>query len=183
MGRRLRTSISVEQARRLLAATEDSPRDHALITILLYTGARCNEATSLNVGDIDLNQRTVFIRKAKGGKQRLLSLHPQLAATLEPYLSTIPAFSDSALFWSRNGRRLSNRQVRRMVSALGRRIGVPWLDAHTLRHTFATWLLEAGVDLRTVQELLGHASLGTTQLYLHPSRDRLRAALERLSLE
>jgi len=180
MGRRLRTSISVEQARRLLAATEDSPRDYALIATLLYTGARCNEATSLNVGDIDFRQQTVFIRKAKGGKQRLLSLHPQLAATLEPYLSTIPAFPDSALFWSRNGRRLSNRQVRRLVSALGRRIGVPWLDTHTLRHTFASQLLEVSVDLKTIQQLLGHASLGTTEIYLHPTMERLREAVERL---
>ena len=181
MRHRLRTALTAEQARRLLQAT-GSLRDHALIATFLYTGARSNEGTSLDVGDVSLSQRTVLIRKAKGGKQRLVSLHPRLAEIYAEYLPTIPCFPESPLFWSRHGRRLSNRRVRRLMKGLGIALGMPWLDTHTLRHTFATRLLEAGVDLRTVQELLGHESLATTQIYLHPSAERLRQAVESLEI-
>ncbi len=149
-------------------------RDAALLELLYSSGLRVAELCGLDVGDLDLDAGTVTVW-GKGGKQRRLPMHDVCVARLRAWLAhgravLLPASGDATfVFVNRHGRRLGPRDVRRV---LDRRSPVP-THPHALRHSFATHLLDGGADLRVVQELLGHASLSTTQVYTHVSRERL----------
>ncbi|MGO9341010.1 MAG: tyrosine-type recombinase/integrase [Acidimicrobiales bacterium] len=151
-------------------------RDHAVLELLYACGLRVAELCGLDAGDLDLAQRTVTV-VGKGNKQRRLPIHERCAASLSEWLGGPRAVlvADStppeAVFLNRRGLRLGARDVRRIVD---RRSPAP-AHPHALRHTFATHLLDGGADLRVVQELLGHASLSTTQVYTHVSKERLLA--------
>lgn len=155
-------------------------RDHAVLELLYASGLRVGELTGLDVDDVDLGTRTVRVL-GKGGKERAVPFGGPAAAAVEDWLAARPALvtgdSGAALFLGRRGRRVDQRQVRTLVhEVLAHLQDVPDLGPHGLRHSFATHLLEGGADLRTVQEMLGHASLATTQVYTHVSAERLRAA-------
>ncbi len=149
-------------------------RDDAVLELLYGSGLRVAELCGLDVGDLDLVRRVVTVT-GKGAKQRQVLIHDRCAAVLEAWLEgprTAMAGPESpaeALFYNRRGSRLGPRDVRRL---LDRRSPVP-THPHALRHSFATHLLDGGADLRVVQELLGHASLQTTQVYTHVSKERL----------
>ncbi len=151
-------------------------RDHAVLELLYACGLRVAELCGLDMGDMDLVQRTVTV-VGKGNKQRRLPMHERCAQSLSEWLgpprSALVAESTppEAVFLNRRGHRLGTRDVRRIVD---RRSPAP-AHPHALRHTFATHLLDGGADLRVVQELLGHASLSTTQVYTHVSKERLLA--------
>jgi integrase/recombinase XerC len=152
---------------------------------LLYaTGARVSEMCGLDVDDVDQSRRTVRLF-GKGAKERVVPLGEPAADAVQAWLSDgRPAFaradSGPALLLGARGRRLDPRSARRVVHArLSAVEGVADLGPHGLRHTAATHLLEGGADLRAVQELLGHATLATTQIYTHVSIERLRATYER----
>lgn len=156
-------------------------RDLALLELLYGCGLRVSEACGLGPDDADLGRRTVTVL-GKGTKVRRLPLGAAAADAIGAYLQVRAALvgPDSpaeALFLNRRGRRLSPRDATRIVARHplpdGRR-----LHPHALRHAFATHLLEGGADLRAVQELLGHADLGTTQVYTHVTRDRLKAVYD-----
>ena len=166
------------------AAAENDPvavRDRAVLELLYASGIRVAELCGLDLTDVDDERRTVRVR-GKGGKERSVPFGAPAAAALEqwrrhgrPALGS--AASGSALFVGVRGRRLDPRVARRVVhQALAREPDAPDLAPHGLRHSAATHLLEGGADLRTVQELLGHASVATTQRYTHVSIDRLRTA-------
>jgi integrase/recombinase XerC len=153
-----------------------SARDRALLELLYGCGLRVGEAASLDVGDVDLRRRKVRVL-GKGGREREVPVGDPAAGAVEAYLlarGEIAAEGETALFVNRRRRRASPRDLRAAVerwrdAALsGRRV-----SPHTLRHAYATHLLEGGADIRAVQELLGHASLATTQRYTHVSRGRL----------
>jgi len=184
---RLPSYLTVEEAGRLLAACDDNHyvdlafRDRAILTVLIYQGLRRAELLGLGEGDVDLKAMTLLVRRGKGGKSRLLPLAGPTAEAIEDWLEFRSASSDGALFVTRGGNAMCptdlNRMFRRTVKRSGiRRVGV---TLHTLRHTFATLLLKEGVDVRTLQRLLGHASIETTALYLHLETDDLRGALAR----
>jgi site-specific recombinase XerD len=149
-------------------------RDDAVLELLYGSGIRVAELCGLDVSDVDLAHRVVSVL-GKGNKERQVLIHDRCAAVLEAWLAgpraalTTSESPVHALFYNRRGHRLGPRDVRRI---LDRRSPVP-THPHALRHSFATHLLDGGADLRVVQELLGHASLQTTQVYTHVSKERL----------
>lgn len=154
-------------------------RDKAVLELLYATGARVSEIAGLMLGDVDLAQGQVTLM-GKGSKQRIVPMHRIAVDSLRGYILTArPAFaahdSDQHVFLSSRGRPYSADAIRRMFKRYLAMTGAAGtLSPHALRHTFATHLLDAGADLRTVQELLGHVALSTTQIYTHLSTQRLQ---------
>jgi site-specific recombinase XerD len=146
-------------------------RNRALVELVYSAGLRSAEAVGLDLADVDFEQELVHVR-GKGGKERVVPLGEEAAWCLARYLrSARPALArgaENALFLSARGRRLDTSTLRRITP-----------HPHRLRHAFATHLLEGGADLRTIQELLGHASLSTTQVYSHVDGKRLRRVYDR----
>jgi integrase/recombinase XerC len=156
-------------------------RDRAMLELLYGSGVRVSELTSLDLERLDLDARIARVH-GKGDKERVVPIGQPCAEALRSYLALrgelrtrrSTAQDPNAVFLSRLGRRITNRQVQHVVRRLGALgTGRPDLHPHTLRHTCATHLLDAGADLRSIQELLGHASLSTTQRYTHVTVDRL----------
>jgi integrase/recombinase XerD len=170
---------------KLLAAPQPQERfylrDRALLETLYATGSRASEVVGLKLADVFLD--SAFCKcVGKGSKQRVVPLGKPAIAALQAYLTTlrprlIKASPDAAhVFVSRGGRALTREMLWHLVKKYALRAGLNRkVSPHTLRHSFATHLLAGGSDLRTVQELLGHASIRTTQHYTHVDRDRLRA--------
>lgn len=150
-------------------------RDTAVYTILYGCGLRISEALSLNVGDINHND---FLRiKGKGNKERIVPLLPLVKENIDAYLSACPyrPKNGEPLFLGARGERLSSRIIQRALEKLRYELNLPdTLTPHALRHSYATHLLAAGTDLRSIQELLGHASLNTTQRYTDVQIDTLK---------
>jgi integrase/recombinase XerC len=167
----------------LLSSPEgDGPlkqRDRALLETLYSAGLRVSELTGLDLDDLDLDAGLATVR-GKGKRERLAMLGPPAVEALRRWISARPtlnarAAAQPAVFLNKNGTRLSTRSVARLLEKYLANAGMN-ADAspHTLRHSFATHLLDAGADIRSVQELLGHKSLGTTQIYTHVTTQRLR---------
>ncbi|HTF07082.1 MAG TPA: tyrosine-type recombinase/integrase, partial [Asanoa sp.] len=183
--RDLPTVLRVDQATELVLAPgeEAAPtllRDRAVLEVLYATGIRVSELCGLDRPDVDGGRRVVRV-VGKGDKERSVPYGQPAQEALDDWLrlgrsSLAVAASGDALFLGARGGRLQPTVVRRLVSGYARAAGLPHTTPHGLRHTAATHLLEGGADLRAVQELLGHASLATTQIYTHVSMERLRAA-------
>jgi len=167
-------------------------RDYALLLTMFSSGLRSAELCSLNVGDIEsYRNRPVLVVNGKGGKVRRVPLHPKALETIRAYWRAEgrngndpgePIFQTLGKHGPYEARRLTYKAIRHLVSrtrkaALIKRRVTP----HTLRHTFAVSLLDQGVDLRTVQDLMGHASITTTQAYLHTSDEKKLAAVNALT--
>ena len=158
-------------------------RDVALLELLYSTGIRVSELCGLNVDDLD-RQRSVVRVLGKGSKERTVPVGVPAVRAVEAWLARarpqlITGDSGPAMFLGERGKRIDPRVVRRIVHrSLRLTEGAPDLGPHGLRHAMATHLLEGGADLRSVQEMLGHASLATTQIYTHVTNERLRAAFE-----
>jgi site-specific recombinase XerD len=146
-------------------------RNRALVELVYSAGLRSAEAVALDLADVDFEQELVRVR-GKGGKERVVPLGEEAAHLLGRYLREarpeLARGANDALFLSARGRRLDTSTLRRLLP-----------HPHRLRHSFATHLLEGGADLRTIQELLGHSSLSTTQVYSHVSAKRLRKVYDR----
>jgi site-specific recombinase XerD len=142
-------------------------RNRALVELVYSCGLRSAEAVGLDLGDVDFEQELVHVREGKGAKDRVVPLGEEAAYWVSLYLRDarplLAAGACDALFISVRGKRLDTSTLRRLVP-----------HPHRLRHAFATHLLEGGADLRTIQELLGHSSLSTTQMYSHVDAKRLR---------
>ena len=165
---------------------EDAPiskRDAAMLEILYASGARVSELCGLDLEDIDYARQTIRVL-GKGNKERTIPIGNPAMRALETWLkngrdSLAGAKSERAVFLGARGKRIDQRTVRTMVyHALAALEGVEKMGPHALRHSAATHLLEGGADLRTVQEILGHASLATTQIYTHVSTERLQKAFK-----
>jgi integrase/recombinase XerC len=174
--KRLPTYLPVDESAALLRAPGGErpadPRDLAILELLYASGIRVGELTALDVGDLDLVSQTVRVL-GKGRKERAVPIGGPAVAALRSYLASRQQTA-GPVFVNRRGGRLTARSVHRLVGAQARRAGLARrVTPHTLRHTFATHLLDAGADLRFIQELLGHARLGTTQKYTHVTTDRL----------
>ncbi len=168
--------------------TPDGLRDKALMEMLYASGMRAGEAQTLNVGDLDLTEEEIHIKHGKGNKERIALLGPAAVQALRDYINLGRAelagrndgTPDPAVFLNKFGRRLSDRGIRRTFDkyfkvASERLKTTP----HTMRHSFATHLLDNGADLRAVQELLGHAHLVTTQIYTHVTTERMKAVYDK----
>jgi integrase/recombinase XerD len=201
--RRLPKAISVEEVERLLDAagpgagpgadTGASPgtgaaamlRDRALLEFLYATGARISEATGLDVDDLTLEDEPVVLLDGKGGKQRIVPLGRYATAAIDAYLVRArPALAagaarslgspSPAVFLNARGGRLTRQGAWAVLRAAAARAGLTGVSPHTLRHSFATHMLDGGADIRVVQELLGHASVTTTQVYTLVTVEKLR---------
>jgi integrase/recombinase XerC len=159
-------------------------RDRLIVELLYATGIRVGELCAVDVDDLDRERRLVRVL-GKGGRERVVPYGVPAERALDRYLAAgRPELSGSgsgpALLLGARGRRIDPRTVRRTVHSRVQRVdGAPDIGPHGLRHSAATHLLEGGADLRSVQELLGHATLSTTQIYTHVSVERLRAAYGR----
>ena len=169
-----------------LRADDDSPvhvRDVAILELLYATGIRVGELVGLDINDVDYSRRTIRVI-GKGSKERVVPFGQQAQVAMQHYLDVsrpqlLASDSGVALFLGARGKRIDQRVVRAMVHEVLQSLsGSPDLGPHGLRHSAATHLLEGGADIRAVQEILGHASLATTQLYTHVSMERLRAVFE-----
>lgn len=178
-GRRLPKSLTLDEVLALLAgAGGDSPsdgplalRNRALLELLYSTGARISEAVGLDVDDVDVHDRSVLLR-GKGGKQRLVPVGRPAVQALDAYLVrgrpdlARRGRGTPAIFLNARGGRLSRQSAWQVLQDAAERAGITsGVSPHTLRHSFATHLLDGGADVRVVQELLGHASVTTTQIY------------------
>ena len=182
--------LSIDEVSRLLDAAavggSTDPvvlRDKALLEFMYATGCRVSEAVGTNLDDIDLEEKVVRLM-GKGSKQRLVPLGSYARNSVVVYLnagrgelerrSTAKVPERRALFLNKRGKRISRQSVWEIVKTAGERAGITKpLHPHTLRHSFATHLIQGGADVRTVQELLGHASVTTTQIYTHVSPEAL----------
>ena len=173
--RRLPSAPKVDEVETLLDSLErDGPlglRDRALVELVYSAGLRSAEAAGLDLQDVDFDQELVHVR-GKGGKERTVPLGEEAALRLARYLRDgrphLARGAENAVFLSARGRRLDTSTLRRLTP-----------NPHRLRHAFATHLLEGGADLRVIQELLGHSSLSTTQIYSHVDGRRLRRVYDR----
>lgn len=173
--KRLPKFLTVDQAQALMTTPSGEgwivQRDRAILETFYSTGIRVSELVGLNPDDIDFDSGLVKVF-GKGRKERIVPIGQKAIDALRAYLAARP-FSAEALFSNMRGGRLTVRSIDRIVKKYVRRIDQPNMVPHSLRHTFATHLLEGGADLRSVQEMLGHASLSTTQRYTHLQVDHL----------
>ena len=193
--KRLPKAMTVQDVEKLLSTPNAGEtlgaRDRAILETLYSTGVRVSELVDLNRNDIDLDEQTIHVR-GKGKRERIVPLGSHALAAIKHYLLLLEAdrrftfvreklltTAAVALFINKNGGRLSSRSVRRKLDKYLAESGLDMaISPHTLRHSFATHLLDNGADLRSVQELLGHQSLSTTQIYTHLSTMRLRTAYQ-----
>jgi site-specific recombinase XerD len=174
--RRLPDAPAAAEIERTLEALEgEGPvalRNRALVELVYSAGLRSAEAVGLDLGDVDFEQELVHVRRGKGGKERVVPLGEEAALWVGRYLRDarpeLARGANDAFFLSARGRRLDTSTLRRIVP-----------HPHRLRHAFATHLLDGGADLRTIQELLGHSSLSTTQVYSHVDPRHLRRVYDR----
>ncbi|MBC7292535.1 MAG: site-specific tyrosine recombinase XerD [Thermoleophilia bacterium] len=176
-------TLSVEEVERLLEAPDTSPaglRDRAALEVLYGAGLRASELLALRPSDVDLE--VGFVRTVgKGDKERVVPLGRKAVAAVRAYLERgrprlgrPGQLKAPELFINARGKRLSRQGLHQLIKRYARKVGLsPDISAHTLRHSFATHLLEGGADLRAVQEMLGHADLSTTQIYTHVTGSRL----------
>ncbi len=174
--------------RLLQAPPADTPfglRDRALLETLYSAGLRVSELTGLNVEDVDLAEGLATVR-GKGRRERLALFGPPAQKALKRWLEGRAAVMGEfrqpppALFLNKSGTRLSSRSVGRLLEKYLKQAGLdPRTSPHTLRHSFATHLLDNGADIRSVQELLGHKSLSTTQIYTHVTTTRLQESYDK----
>jgi integrase/recombinase XerC len=177
--KKLPNFLSPEDLARLLATPPaDTPlgcRDRAILETLYSAGVRVSELTGLNLDDVDFDDGCAIVR-GKGKRERLVLLGEECRDALQTWLAFRGKVTKTpALFVNKNGTRLTSRSVGRLVEKYLAQAGLdPRASPHTLRHSFATHLLDAGADIRSVQELLGHRSLSTTQVYTHVTTVRLK---------
>lgn len=182
---RLPETLSIQQVDAILSQSwpdDPSSQRNATILELLYgCGLRVSEAVDLDLGDLFLDEG--FIRvTGKGSKTRVSPISGMALRSMEAYLSQVrPALAQkgrkptSAVFLNSAGSRLSRQSIHKVVAKAGAAVGIMGLHPHTLRHSFATHMLEGGADLRVIQEILGHSDISTTQIYTHVDRSHIRA--------
>jgi integrase/recombinase XerD len=181
---KLPTVCSKDQVAKLLASPDEKEpyylRDRALLEMLYATGMRASEVAGLKLGDVNL--KIGYVRcLGKGKKERVIPLNRAAIAAMEEYIEQlrpglVKPFSKDFLLLSRTGRALSRIEIWRLVKKYAGRAGLArQMTTHTLRHCFATHLLSGGADLRSLQEMLGHVDIATTQIYTHVDQERLRS--------
>ena len=181
--RKLPRVLTVDEVEKLLNQPDTSTpagiRDKAMLEVLYATGIRVSELVSLNLDDIELDEG--FVRCiGKGSKERVVPMGEIAINALRSYLSKgrpklVSNPGENALFLNHHGRRLTRQGFWKIVKKYAAQLGIrKEITPHTLRHSFATHLLENGADIRAVQEMLGHADISTTQIYTHVTKDRLK---------
>jgi integrase/recombinase XerC len=174
-------ALSVDAAQAVVESPRGSGgvalRERAVLETFYSTGARLSELTALNVGDVEWDAGLVRLY-GKGRKERVVPIGSKALAAIRAYRDAVGGGHSGALFVGKTGQRLSSRTIARIVKTAARAAGAPEVSPHTLRHSFATHLLEGGADLRAIQDMLGHASLATTQRYTRVTVDHLMSVYD-----
>jgi len=189
LGRSLPKPITISQVRRLLEqpakrSTPEAKRDRAMLELLYASGMRVSELVSLNLGDVDTKGDSVRCF-GKGHKERIIPIYRQAAMLVSEYVTEArPHLAhydvEPALFLNRRGERLTRQGFWQILKGYAASAGLEAdITPHTLRHSFATHMLSGGADLRSVQELLGHANISTTQVYTHLTTEHIRRTYEK----
>ena len=189
VGKPLPDAISISQVRQLIdqptkLSTPEAKRDRAMLELLYASGMRVSELVSLNLNDIDT--KDCYVRCfGKGNKERLVPIYQQAARAVEEYIAQVrPVLVhreiETALFVNQRGSRLTRQGLWQILKAYAKSAGLgKQVTPHTLRHSFATHMLSGGADLRSVQELLGHANISTTQIYTHLTSEHIRRTYDK----
>jgi len=166
--------LAKDEVKKLIDSLSNS-KSKLMISLIYACGFRVSELVNLKLQDIDFNDKTGHARKAKGKKDRTFNIPDFLIAQLKIQSETQKAQGKEFLFTGPKGR-LSSRNIEKIVKKAAKKAGIEKkVTPHTLRHSFATHLLESGIDIRTIQEMLGHSSISTTEIYTHISKERLKA--------
>jgi tyrosine recombinase XerC len=187
--KKLPKCLEIEEIERLMSNCDTTTllgaRDRAILETLYSTGIRVSELVALNIADVDLGSSVILVR-GKGKKERVIPIGPGAVQAILHYLdlrrtmTNNPKHDAEALFINKHGQRLSTRSVRRKLDKYLLDAGLDLsVSPHTLRHSFATHMLRRGADLRSVQEMLGHQSLSTTQIYTHMTKQHIREEYEK----
>jgi integrase/recombinase XerD len=189
VGKPLPDAISISQVRQLIdqpskSSAPEAKRDRAMLELLYASGMRVSELVSLNLNDI--NTRECYVRCfGKGNKERMIPIYQQAARVVEEYIKEVRpklvhSDTEKALFVNQRGDRLTRQGLWQILKAYARSAGLgKQVTPHTLRHSFATHMLSGGADLRSVQELLGHANIATTQIYTHLTSEHIRRTYDK----
>ncbi len=162
--------LNEEDAKKLIEKSRENSRTSAIISVLAYTGMRVGELCGLKIEDVDSSEGIITIHAGKGDKDRIVVMPDECREAIEEYLKTrlLKDTDNDFLFVSRKGSKLDTSTVERIVKALAREAGIAKkVTPHVLRHTFATAVLRNGGDIRFIQQILGHSSVATTQIYTH----------------
>jgi integrase/recombinase XerD len=190
VGKALPKPISISQVRLLLdqpakLSTAEARRDRAMLELLYASGMRISELVALNLGDVNTSG-DYFVRCfGKGRKERIIPLYEQIAKTIQSYIDEdrpklLHGKKENAMFLNARGERLTRQGFWQKLKEYARNAGLDeHISPHTLRHSFATHMLSGGADLRSVQELLGHANISTTQVYTHLTTEHVRRAYDK----
>jgi len=171
--------LSEDEVKRLLEAAREDPRDYAIISLLVYSGLRVSELCNLRLEDVDFEERVIYVRSGKGDKDRIVVVSQPVIDAIENYLYTREDDMEY-LFSSRKSERISRVQVFRIVKKYAEMAGIKKdVTPHVLRHTLATTLLRRGVDIRFIQQFLGHSSVATTQIYTHVDDALLKSVYDK----
>ncbi len=187
--KRLPKCLTIAEIERLFSQCDTTTvlgaRDRSILETLYSTGIRVSELVALNISDVDLGSSVILVR-GKGKKERVIPISPGAVRAILHYLdlrrtmSNNPKHDQDALFINKHGQRLSTRSVRRKLDKYLLDAGLDLsVSPHTLRHSFATHMLQSGADLRSVQEMLGHQSLSTTQIYTHMTSEQVQEEYEK----
>lgn len=177
--KKLPVVLTKEEIKRLIEAAGHE-KSQLLIKLLYASGLRISECLNLKVADLEPSQHIAWVRGGKGGKDRMVILSDGLVAEIQAYLRT-QGITSGLIIRGRDGDAMTSRNAQKIVTAAARRAGIAkQVTPHKLRHSFATHLREAGTDLRVIQELLGHASIQTTEIYTHVSSEEKRKVVSPL---
>jgi len=171
--KKIPTVLTKDEIKKLLDSLE-SRKSKLMVSLIYASGMRVSEILGLKIDDLDLEEKTGQIRQGKGKKDRIFNIPSFLIADLKKQIKRQKDFGKDFLFTGPNGK-MTSRNIQKIVSKAAKKIGIKKdVHVHTLRHSFATHLLENNVDIRKIQELLGHADLSTTQIYTHVSQQELK---------
>lgn len=174
--------LSEKETSRLLSVSSDNVRTHLVVALLAHTGMRVGELCSLRISDVDLDENVISIHSGKGDKDRIVIIPDYCKSLISEYLPERYRMSSDSdfLLVSRKGTRFDSSTIQRMVRELAHEAGIAKrVTPHVLRHTFATAVLRNGGDIRFIQQLLGHASVATTQIYTHVDDSALKEMYEK----
>lgn len=184
LGKRLPSFLYPEEVVKLLNAVDlklkNGTRDLAILELIYASGMRVGEVAKLRIENVDLESGEVLVQ-GKGDKERVVLIGSHAISSIKKYLDVRRNIADEkTLFLGRGGTKLTSRSVERMIRKYARKAGLEKrVTPHTLRHSFATHLLSGGADLKMVQELLGHSSLSTTQIYTHITKEKLKSIYDK----
>jgi integrase/recombinase XerD len=174
--------LNENEARMLITSTNNNLKTHLIVSILAYTGIRVGELCRLNIQDVDMDEGIIHIRSGKGDRDRIVIMPQECKDVLHRYLlERYEAKGDTEpLILTRRGKRYDSSSIERLIKHSAQKAGInKKVTPHVLRHTFATSILRNGGDIRFIQQILGHASVATTQIYTHVDESMLREMYEK----